>query len=172
MVYAAPDAVSPTAENSKNSKLVASAEIAGTRVNHEVVSLGEIKLAEPASLKVFLESVDHEPMAAPPVDALDEGLASLPEVVLMAGGQTQVRLRVERGGFEGRISFTPYNLPHGVIVDNIGLNGIQLQEGQTERTIFLTAESWVKDLSRPFFMVATEENKQASRPMMLHLQQP
>lgn len=172
VLYAAPDAVSPTAENSKHPQVIASAEISGTRVNREVVSLGEIKLGEPTSLKVFLESMDQDPTVAPPTDALDEGLASLPEVVLMAGGQTQIRLRVERGGFDGRISFTPYNLPHGVIVDNIGLNGIQLQEGQTERVIFLTAESWVKDTSRPFFFVATEENKQASRPMILHLQQP
>ena len=44
---------------------------------------------------------------------------------------------------EGPVSFgkedAGRNLPHGVFVDNIGLNGLMLLEGQNEREFFITA---------------------------------
>jgi hypothetical protein len=31
------------------------------------------------------------------------------------------------------------NLPHGVIVDNIGLNGVPIPKGENDHQVFLTA---------------------------------
>ncbi len=53
-----------------------------------------------------------------------------------------------------RVQFEVENLPHGVIVDDIGLNGVLLPEGQTERILFLSCESWVPATERSFQAVA------------------
>ena len=34
---------------------------------------------------------------------------------------------------------------HGVIIDNIGLNGVLLPKGENERQIFITADAWVPE---------------------------
>jgi hypothetical protein len=79
---------------------------------------------------------------------------------------------VERNGFDDRIQFDVRNLPHGVIVDNIGLNGVLIPAGQSERQIFLTAEKWIPETSRPFHAIAQAEGNQASRPLMLQVKRP
>jgi hypothetical protein len=87
--------------------------------------------------------------------------------MLKAGETTTCQLSVERNGFTGIINFEADNLPHGVIVDNIGLNGIQLLDGQTERTLFLSAEDWVPEQTRPFQLFAKEDGVQVSLPLLL-----
>ena len=54
-------------------------------------------------------------------------------------------------GFADRLQFDVFNLPHGVIVDNIGLSGILIPAEQSEREIFLTADAWVPPVERPCF---------------------
>jgi hypothetical protein len=76
-------------------------------------------------------------------------------------------LRVERNGFNDRIAFGVDNLPHGVIVDDIGLSGVLIPEGQSERTVFLRAEPWVSEQSRLFHATAQVEGNQSSLPMRL-----
>ena len=64
------------------------------------------------------------------------------------------------------------NLPYGVSVQNIGLNGVLVIEQATERTITLYAEPWVKPQSRSFFAVARCEaagTEAASRPIVLEV---
>ncbi len=39
-------------------------------------------------------------------------------------------------------------LPHGVIVDSIGLNGVQIRAGENEREIFLSCANWVPEQDR------------------------
>jgi hypothetical protein len=92
-----------------------------------------------------------------------------PEITIAPGGSVTARLRVERNGFDDRIAFDVANLPHGVIVDDIGLSGVLIPEKQTERTIFLRAEPWVPEQSRPFFATAQVDGNQVSLPMILHV---
>ena len=66
-------------------------------------------------------------------------------ITIAPGGTVTCKLRVERNGFDDRIAFDVANLPHGVIVDDIGLSGVLIPEKQTERTIFLRAEPWVAE---------------------------
>ena len=62
-----------------------------------------------------------------------------------------LNLAVERGpAFSGRVPIDVRNLPHGVRVLNIGLNGVLVTETQTERTVTLYAEPWVGRWSGPF----------------------
>ena len=63
-----------------------------------------------------------------------------------------------------------HNLPHGVIVDNIGLNGLLIVEGQSERQFFLTAAPWVPEQTRIFHLKANEDGGQTSWPVILKVQ--
>jgi hypothetical protein len=96
----------------------------------------------------------------------------MPELTITPGGKIAARLRVERNGFTDRIAFEVANLPHGIIVDDIGLSGVLIPEKQTERTIFLRAEPWVQEQTRPFFATAQVEGNQCSLPMLLTVVKP
>jgi hypothetical protein len=73
------------------------------------------------------------------------------EISIAPGTTVAAKLKIERNGFNDRVAFDVANLPHGIIVDNIGLNGILIPEGQTEREVFLTCDAWVPETERLFF---------------------
>lgn len=147
VVFAAADAEAPV-EDFPPIKITATATIDGSPVVHEVGTLGPLKLAEPAKLAVSLEPA---------------------ELVIAPGSSVTATLKLQRNGFDGAVSFNVNNLPHGVIVDNIGLNGVLIPEGQTERQIFLTARDWVPETSR--YCHAVAGTGEASAPLLLHVRQ-
>lgn len=72
-----------------------------------------------------------------------------PEVTLEAGGTVQVAVKVERNnGFTGRVPVTVLNLPFGVIVTDIGLNGVLITEEESRRVFTLQALPWVEPTER------------------------
>jgi WD40 repeat protein len=94
-----------------------------------------------------------------------------PPVLTIAPGETvPATLSVERNGFDDRINFDFANLPHGVFVDNIGLNGILIRPKETTRQVFVTARSWVAPTERTFFAAARAVGNQASAPITLKVQ--
>lgn len=79
-------------------------------------------------------------------------------VVIRPGDQVEFTFRIDRSAsFSGRVPIDVRNLPHGVRVLNIGLNGVLITESQTERTVFLYADPWVSPTERPFFGVGRVE---------------
>jgi hypothetical protein len=79
------------------------------------------------------------------------------------------KIIVERNGFDGDVKFDVDNLPHGVIVDNIGLSGVLVRANETERQIFLTARPWVPETVRLIHAVAQVQGNQASQPIGLRV---
>ncbi|WP_425615311.1 c-type cytochrome domain-containing protein [Anatilimnocola sp. NA78] len=158
------DAVAPTSENEKTSKLTAIATVAGEERTKDAGSLGTIKRADKPKLLAYLELAD-------PTKA-QEANSAIPELTLLPGGTVTCKLRIERNGFKDRVAFDVGNLPHGVIVDDIGLSGVLIPEGQTERTIFLRAEPWVKPQDRLFHATANVEGNQTALPMLLKVRVP
>ena len=77
-----------------------------------------------------------------------------------------------RRGFGDRIEFDVQDLPHGVWVQNIGLNGILIPAGKSRQTIYLAAAPWVGDTDRLFFAVSKAEGEQASLPVLLRVRRP
>src|SRR5206468_2302692 len=128
VINALDGAEAPSEEQFKAIKITATATACGNERTKDVGSFGAMKLAEKPKVIVHLESLDSEA-----------------QVVITPGGSTKCKLRVERNGFDDRIAFDVANLPHGVIVDDIGLSGVLIPEKQTERTIFLRAEPWVQE---------------------------
>jgi hypothetical protein len=76
---------------------------------------------------------------------------------------------VKREGHADLVTFTVDNLPHGVIVDNIGLNGVLIPKDQDERQIFLSAAKWVTETDRLVYAQANQAGKPTSLPVLLHV---
>jgi hypothetical protein len=106
----------------------------------------------------------------PPPDVIVSTDAT--DVVLEPGKDVTVRLNVERqNGFKGRVPCTVQNLPFGVRVVNVGLNGVLVTESQSSRTFTLRAEDWAKPASQPVYVVGEVESNSStmhpSAPIML-----
>ena len=50
------------------------------------------------------------------------------------------------------------NLPPGVRVVNVGLNGVLVTESQSSRTFTLHAEDWAKPITQPIYVVGRVES--------------
>lgn len=166
VINAAPDAVAPEGNAAKSTKLSATAMIRGKKVTREVGSLGMIKPGKPAKVTVVIlpdgESGDVKYEPGKPI-----------EFTIEPGQTITARVRAERVDFKDRIDLgkedAGRNLPHGVFVDNIGLNGLLIVEGQDERQFFITAAPGVPEQSRMFFLKASPDGGQCSLPAILHV---
>ena len=163
---AAVDAHDP-ATNSTSVKITATATVNGKSITREVNNFGTIKLGAKPKLFVSLEPPPNQSALSNSVSA------TAPLELTIAPGQTiPAWLKVKRNGHEDLVTFTVENLPHGVIVDNIGLNGVLIPKGQNEREIFLTAAKWVPETDRFCFAIENQAGKQTSLPVLLHVRKP
>jgi WD40 repeat protein len=79
-------------------------------------------------------------------------------VEIHPGQRVSMTLSVERSpAFKGRVPIDVKNLPQGVRVLNIGLNGVLITEAQRERSVFIYAEPWARAMHRPFYAVGKAE---------------
>ena len=148
-------------------------------VPYEVAGVAALRLVARASIGGSV--VSREAERTDPLDLV--ALAPGPDLVvtttaerveLAAGGQATLTVHVERhNGFAGRVPIAVMNLPHGVRVDDIGLNGVMITEQETSRTVHLVAEPWVDPISQPIAVVGRVEvnsplrNESAARPVEL-----
>lgn len=166
----------PPKEAWANVKITATATIHGQQVTKEAGTLGEIKLVDKPKFVVFLTpdrpSLKADDKAAQPTDSPATN-DEIPELVIAPGTTITAMLRIERAEkFNNEQRFDVDNLPHGVIVDNIGLSGVMIRQGETERQIFLTASSWVPETSRLIYGISQQEGNQASKPVRLVVRKP
>ena len=81
-----------------------------------------------------------------------------PVVSLEPGGRAWVSISIKRErGFKGRIPFDIRNLPHGVIVRDVGLNGVMITEDETTQRFELSAEAWTRPVEQPIVVVGRIE---------------
>jgi len=95
-------------------------------------------------------------------------------VSIEPGKDVTVTLHVDRhNGFKGRVPCFVQNLPPGVRVVNVGLNGVLVTETQSSRTFTLHAEDWAKPVSQPIYVVGTVESNSStmhpSPPVLLNI---
>ncbi len=92
-------------------------------------------------------------------------------VVIRPGQEVTLKLAVDRGvAFAGRVPIDIRNLPQGIRVLNVGLNGVLVTEKQTERTVTLYAEPWMEAMDRPIFAVGRAESagtESSTQPILL-----
>ena len=167
VVAADDDATAPTPEAARASRVTASGEIGRRDVTHPVGSLGEIKLAAKPKLRVKVAPAEDgaQPIVSSPGKPM--------EFEIHPGQTIHLKLKVERDGNVGAVPFgkegAGRNLPFGVIVDNLGLNGLLILADQDERTFFITADRSVPRQTRHFHLNTTAAGGQASHPVILHV---
>lgn len=96
------------------------------------------------------------------------------QIELMPGQDVTLTVTVERhNGFSARVPISVMNLPHGVRVNDIGLNGVMITEQDTSRTMHIVAEPWVPAQTVPILVVGRVEvnsplrNESAALPVQL-----
>ena len=167
-VSAAADVTDSAETNSPNIKVMATAVIEKQSVSRGVNSLGKIKAVEKPKVFVALEPYNESQ-----TNFLERGIVDPPLEISVAPGQTvPAWLKIKRNGHDDLVTFTVDNLPHGVIVDNIGLNGVLIPKGQDVRQIFLSAAKWVPDTDCLCFAKAAQAGVQTSLPVLLHVRRP
>ncbi len=136
-VWADANAANPPA-GAKNFKVVGEATIAGRPVVREAAG-GRPTAVDPG---VLVTTVAQK------------------ELTLRPGRETTFDVSIaRRNGFKGRVPLEVRGLPHGVRVENVGLNGILITERESARRVVLYAEPWVKPATVPLVVLATHEGK-------------
>ncbi len=164
ILRAAADALSPDEAADAMVSVQASAMIEGREFVQVLGTLGDLKLAEKPKLTV--EILDADGKGSP--------LPGEPLLFRIHPGETiQARVRANRHDFADRIELggddCGRNLPFGCYVDNIGLNGLLIVEGQVEREFFITASRIAKPGQRLFHLRATADGGQCSEPVVLEV---
>jgi WD40 repeat protein len=76
------------------------------------------------------------------------------------GEEVRFTATIERkNGFTGRVPVDVLNLPHGLRVLDIGLNGVLINENETSRSFVVTCDPWAVPGRWPFFAAARVESK-------------
>ncbi len=123
-------------EGEVSPKLVAKANVLGAIVVQEAGELGVLKLGGKPSVLPSIQPTEGS-----------VGAAENWTLQVRRGHSVTARVVVRRKeGFQGQVSFgkenAGRNAPHGVYVDNIGLNGLLVRQGEIERGILLTADTY------------------------------
>ncbi|MFM8220489.1 MAG: hypothetical protein ACKOJF_16360, partial [Planctomycetaceae bacterium] len=76
------------------------------------------------------------------------------------GEQLRFTATIERrGGLQSRIPVEALNLPFGLRVLDVGLNGVLINENETSRSFEVVCDSWAEPGRWPFFAIARIESK-------------
>ena len=137
-IYALPEAKAGAADFSKMT-LTATATVNGQPAVKPVGGFPQITVAAPPKVALFMEP----DLAGKPAGDAKTVPAKPYEITIAPGGRVSAWLRVARNGNDALLALDVENLPHGVIVDSIGLNGVQIRAGENEREIFLSCANSV-----------------------------
>jgi hypothetical protein len=138
-------------------KITATATINGKLVTRDVKPFASVKLNPKPKLQIVLEPGSEEVLKHAPVLAPEKPL----ELTIAPGETIPAMLRVVRNGDTNLIALDIDGLPFGIIVDNIGLNGVQIRAGENEREVFLAAAKWVEEQDALCFAVTQSARNDA-----------
>ena len=170
--HAAADAPQPTPEEIKNIKITAVAKINGKEVRKELGKVEELKLEDAPKIQTRIVP-SFNSLTPDEKSKIFQGGKDKPVVLTIRPGSTiSASLVVKRNKHGGDIDFgnadSGRNLPHGVYVDNIGLNGLRIIKGQGDvREVFITAAKWVPEQTRVFHLKANNVEGETTLPVLL-----
>jgi hypothetical protein len=136
VLSAATDALAPDDADDQAVQVRAVADIDGREVVEELGTLGDIQLRNKPKVTIEIApGADPSAVRQVPGEPL--------EFTIRPSQTIAAKVKVSRHDFEDRIPFgnegSGRNLPHGCFIDNLGLNGLLIVEGQNEREFFITA---------------------------------
>lgn len=168
-LHAMPDA--PANADWSQLKITASS---GT-LRHDGGTFGKVTLGPQPKFIIVLEPDSN---GRPVMRAQTDETKPL-EITLVPGQTVKAWLRAVRLNDNGLINLDVHGLPHGVIIDDIGLNGVQIREKENERPIFFRAARWVQEqdkLCHGAISSARNEHDsaglQTSFPLLLKIRRP
>jgi len=169
-IHAADDA--PTDKPFKlEGAITATAMVAGKKIVQTVNALGTLKAGGKTDMFIGLETTatlksrDATKGDRKFVTNSDALTALKPLEITIAPGETlPMWLAIQRAGRKGIQKISVDNLPHGIIIDNIGLNGVEIAAESDRREIFLACARWVPETDRLIFAA---NGKLASLPVLL-----
>jgi hypothetical protein len=131
-------------------RITASGTLGGRVITRAVTPFASVRVGPKPDILLVMEPGSDEVLHRAPVIAPAQPL----ELTIAPGQTVPAMLRVvRRAGNTNLVNLDVDGLPFGVIVDNIGLNGVQIRAGENEREIFLTAASWVPEQEALCFAV-------------------
>ena len=87
-------------------------------------------------------------------------VAQTKEVVLEPGGTAEVKVAISRNNdFGGRVPVEVRNLPPGVLVLNVGLNGVLITEDENQRSFVLKALPSAEAIEQPIVVAGNIETR-------------
>ena len=165
IIEASSEAEAPSEEAAQGVRLVARARIGGEDMEKPLGDIGILKLdTKPPQLRVEIlpDGESGDP-------AVEEGRPM--ELTIRPGETITAMVKAERLGFEGRIDFgkedSGRNLAHGLIIDNIGLNGLMIPEQRSEQRFFITAAEWVPESTRTFHVRTGADGERTSQAIVI-----
>ncbi len=145
--------------------MIGSAELGGETVRHQTSKPLKVKWTDAKRVKIQVFPKDSK-----------TPVSSNNPIVLRAGESISARVVAERGDFKGDIGFgtddSGRNLPHGVVVGNIGLSGLLIPAGQDQQEVFLQASPWIQPQQRLFHLRANIEGNPTTVPLLLEIVRP
>jgi hypothetical protein len=170
VVNAERDACAPTSEAAAAVRIRSSAVIAGSRRIKEATRLESLQLGEPPKVQVAV---------LPPGGGDPSWKPGMPlELEIAPGESISAMVRIDRAGdFKGDVllgkDLAGRNLPHGVYIAEVGLNGLLILDGENQREITITAAKWVEETTRSFHLRAElPGDNEASWPVKLRVRRP
>ena len=140
-------------------KTVGRARIGGRVVEHEGkpdAPLSVVSVVSPPDL--YMASVEPRQLEVEP------------------GGRVKVTVRIRRAnGFAGRVPVSVQNVPFGVHIPDVGLNGVLITEKEESRDFYLVADPEAAPLEQTLFLSGRVETNsslptdQASEPILLKI---
>jgi hypothetical protein len=134
-------------------KTFASAQVAGQTLEHVTTpgfGMHQVSVTSPPDLRVSVEPT----------------LASI-----SPGQQLKFTVSIERrNAFAGRVPVEVLNLPHGLHVIDVGLNGVLINETETSRTFVVACDPWAEPGPVLFYAapkVEAKNERHASEPIRL-----
>ena len=149
-------------------KATARAVVEGAEVQKPVNGFGNLEIKPDPKVQIRIVSPDtpaNDLFASPPEE--------MDEFTVRAGSKLSAKVVAKRLNHSGRISFgnedSGRNLPHGVYVSDIGLNGLMITQKNNEQHFFITVEEWVQPMTRTFHVRANNVDGIASWPVKIKI---
>ena len=164
VLSAAADAQAPDEAADKAVRVRAIAQIDGREVAQDLGTLGDIQIGEKPKFTVeIVPGADPAVVRQVPGEPL--------EFTIRPGQTISAKVKAARHDFKDRIEFpgAGRNLPHGAFIDNLGLNGLLIVEGQSEREFVITAAPKTYPGRRLFHLRAGGAGGEASMPAVLNV---
>jgi hypothetical protein len=144
LLTAAPDARTPEGEGLRL-RLTGAARIGGEET---------ARTAEPAGGRAFLTVLPRADLTVKTAQR---------RIVITPGGEQHVEATITReNGFDGRVPIDLKNLPFGVRVLDVGLNGVLITESETARQFRIFCEPWVEPGRRLVYCTVRTETDSAA----------